>query len=78
MFYTFQYGNYLKGLDMTSLFSVYLLQAIPSSFLITKNEMQSTLSESSADLEGSRRDEGDVVVVQRERLERGEGAEGPL
>lgn len=27
---TFQYGNYLKGLDMTSLFWVYLLQAIPS------------------------------------------------
>lgn len=32
----------------------------------------------SADLEGSGGDEGNVVVVQRERLEGGQGAEGPL
>lgn len=32
----------------------------------------------STHLEGSRRDEGDVVVVQREGLERGQRAKGPL
>lgn len=40
--------------------------------------MQSEFGQSSAHLEGSWRDEGDVVVVQREGLERGQGAEGPL
>ena len=36
------------------------------------------MHKSSADLEGSRSNERDVVVVQRERLEGGQGAECPL
>lgn len=76
LYITFENGNYLRVRHDFTLFNLSPSGYPITSFLLLK--MQSALSESSADLEGSRRDERDVVVVQRERLERGKGTEGPL
>lgn len=48
------------------------------SFLSKKRKRYKLMHKSSADLEGSRSNERDVVVVQRERLEGGQGAKCPL
>lgn len=44
----------------------------------TQQRKQSNWSGRTTDLEGSWRDEGDVIMAQGERLERWQGAEGPL